>query len=70
MVNFMLNNLCGKVYISIALADRYQDRVNMKVPYNEGDDSFYIGDENKIITGKINALYKFDKTVIVCTVNG
>ncbi len=54
-----------KVYISIALADRYQDSVYMKVPYNEGDDSFYIGDENKIITGKINALYKFDKTVIV-----
>lgn len=54
-----------KVYISTALADRYQDSVYMKVPYNEGDDSFYIGDENKIITGKINALYKFDKTVIV-----
>lgn len=54
-----------KVYISTALADRYQDSVYMKVSYNEGDDSFYIGDENKIITGKINALYKFDKTVIV-----
>ena len=58
--------IAQRIYINKdRLADRYQDSVYMKVPYNEGDDSFYIGDENKIITGKINALYKFDKTVIV-----
>lgn len=54
-----------KVYISTAFADRYQDSVYMKVPYYDSDGSFYIGDENKVIAGKINALYKFDNTVVV-----
>lgn len=54
-----------KVYISTAFADRYQDSVYMEVPYYDSDGSFYIGDENKVIAGKINALYKFDNTVVV-----
>lgn len=55
-----------KVYISAALADRYQDGVYMKVTDDKNNENFdYEGDENKVISGKINALYKFDKTVVV-----
>lgn len=55
-----------KVYISAALADRYQDAVYMKVTDDKDSDDFdYEGNENKVITGKIDALYKFDKTIIV-----